>query len=174
MIPRILHWLNRCIPHVLHWLSRCILAGIFIYSGYIKVENGWGSTLQFSGVLAKYQLFPDAYIWPIAEYFPWFEITLGLLLLIGWKFIRYIAGAATALLVFFIAILTITYFRGIEANCGCFSFDDRISPKTIARDSLILIPALYLLITGSLRNRRLKNENPEPGIQNPEPDKQQP
>jgi putative oxidoreductase len=165
MIPRVLQWLNRHLPHILHWLSRCILAGLFIYSGYIKMQNGWLSTLQFSAVLAKYQLFPDRFLWPIAEYFPWVEITLGLFFLIGWKFIRYVAGAATALLLFFMAILTITYLRGIDANCGCFSMDDRISPGTIARDSLILIPALYLLFTGSLLKRRLKNKNPEPGIE---------
>jgi putative oxidoreductase len=147
------------ILRILHWLSRCILAGIFIYSGYIKAEN----QLQFAGAVAGYKLFPEAFIWPIAEYFPWTEIALGILFMIGWK-IRYVAGAATALLLFFTVILTITYFRGIEANCGCFSFDDRISLKTIARDSLILIPALYLWIAEPRLRSRLKKENAAPGL----------
>ena len=147
-----LQWLCRDIPYRLHWLSRLILAGVFLYSGYIKLQNPW----QFAGVLTGYQLFPDVLIGPIADYFPWVEIALGLLFLIGLK-IRYVAAVATALLLFFIVILTITNIRGLDANCGCFSFDDKISPMTIARDSLILIPALYLLIAEPLLKRRLKH-----------------
>lgn len=108
-------------------------------------------------MLYLYELFPNEYVPIIARYFPWFEMALGFLLLVGLRYkIRYLAGIATALLLFFIAILAITYFRGIDADCGCFSFDEPISPKTIARDSLILIPAVYLLFAGPmLRRRRL-------------------
>jgi len=129
---------------ILHWLCRLILAGIFLYTGYIKLR----SPLQFAAVLAGYQLFPDALILPMADYFPWIEIALGVLLLVGWK-IRYVAVAACALLASFLAVLSITYFRGIEANCGCFSFEDRISFLTLGRDTLILLPALFLALTGA-------------------------
>jgi putative oxidoreductase len=169
MTARIMRWLFPCflstkqdkvcshVSCILHWLFRFILAGIFIYSGYIKVE----SPLLFEAVLYRYDLFPNQYVPIMAQYFPCFEIALGLFLLIGfrWK-IRYLAGASTVLLLFFIVILAITYLRGIEADCGCFSFEDRISPKTIARDSLMLIPALYLLLAGPLLRRHLKNKNP--------------
>jgi len=127
----------------LNWLSRFILAGIFLYSGYVKVE----SPLLFEAVLYSYDLFPNPYVPAMARYFPWAEIALGMLLLIGFKRkIRFLAGASTLLLLFFIVILAITYFRGIETDCGCFGFDDPISLKSIARDSLMLIPALYLLL----------------------------
>ncbi len=169
MIVRIIKWLFPCflslnqnkacihIPCILHWLFRFILAGIFLYSGYIK----WESPLLFEAVLYGYDLFPNEYVPAMARFFPWVEMGLGLALLIGfrWK-IRYLAGAATLLLLFFIAILTITYVRGIEADCGCFSFDDPISPYTIARDSLMLIPALYLLFAAPLFHRCLKKPNP--------------
>lgn len=127
------------ILRIFHWLSRCILAGIFLYTGYIKIR----SPLQFAAVLSGYQLFPDALILPVADYFPWIEVALGVLLLAGWK-IRYFAAAACVLLASFLTVLTITYFRGIDANCGCFSFEDRISLLTIGRDTLILLPALFL------------------------------
>ena len=165
MIVRIIQWLfpcllllnrDRCcihIPCILHWFSRFILAGIFLYSGYIK----WDSPLLFEAVIYKYELFPNLYVPFMARYFPWVEMGLGLALLIGFKRkIRYLAGAATLLLLFFIAILTITYLRGIEADCGCFSFEDPISPMTIARDSLMLIPALYLLGAEHLFRRDAK------------------
>jgi len=124
-----------------------------LYSGYIK----WDSPLLFEAVIYKYELFPNLYVPFMARYFPWVEMGLGLALLIGFKRkIRYLAGAATLLLLFFIAILTITYLRGIEADCGCFSFEDPISPMTIARDSLMLIPALYLLGAEHLFRRDAK------------------
>ncbi len=144
------------IPCILHWLFRIILAGIFIYSGYVK----WESPLLFEAVLYTYDLFPRSSIPLITGCFPWVEMALGLSLLIGFgKKIKYLAGAAAALLLFFIAIITITYFRGIEADCGCFGFDDPISPIAIIRDSLILIPALYLLFADALLKKRIQKLN---------------
>jgi uncharacterized membrane protein YphA (DoxX/SURF4 family) len=137
---------------VLHWLCRLILAGIFLYSGYVKIQE----PLQFAVAIAGYKLVPESFIFPFATYLPWLEIALGLGILIGWK-IRYFSLAAAALLLFFIVVLAITIGRGIEANCGCFSLDERISPKTIARDSLILIPALYLMAEPRLRRRWQKS-----------------
>jgi uncharacterized membrane protein YphA (DoxX/SURF4 family) len=141
MIPRI--------ARVLHWISRFLLAGIFLYTGYIKIE----SPLQFSAILYGYKLFPNSLILPLTHYFPWVEIALGILLLAGWK-IRYVSLAACGLLATFIAVLATTYFRGIEANCGCFSFDDRITPLTILRDGLIILPAIYLSAESALQARR--------------------
>jgi len=133
---------------IIHWLCRLTLAGIFFYTGYIKIQ----ATLQFAVTLSGYQLIPEQFIFPIATYFPWIEILLGVGLLIGWK-IRYFAAAATALLLLFSLLLAITYFRGIEANCGCFSFDDPISPITILRDGIIVLPAIYLLLEDRIRAR---------------------
>jgi putative oxidoreductase len=133
---------------ILHWTCRGLLAGIFLYTGFIKVE----SPLQFAAVLFGYKLFPDSLILPLSHYFPWIEIALGILLLIGWR-IRYVSMGACGLLATFIVILAVTYLRGIEANCGCFSFDDRITALTVARDALIILPALYLVAEPMLRSR---------------------
>ena len=126
-----------------------MLAGIFLYTGYIKLD----SPLQFAAVLSGYKLFPDSLILPLTYYFPWVEIALGILLLIGWK-IRYVSLGACGLLATFIAVLTVTYLRGIDADCGCFSFDDRITPLTILRDGFIILPAIYLAAESALRVRR--------------------
>ena len=132
----------------LHWLCRLVVAGVFIYSGYVKVQN----PLQFAVAISGYQLVPENLIYPMAQYLPWVEVALGFAVLIGWK-IRYFASAVSALLLFFMVVLTITYLRGIEANCGCFSMDDPISPLTIIRDSIFLIPALYLVFEKRIRSR---------------------
>ncbi len=133
---------------ILHWLSRFILAGVFIYSGYLKSR----ATLQFAVAITGYKLVPENMILPLATYLPWIEIVLGLALLIGWK-IRYFSIAAALLLLSFMVVLAITYFRGIETSCGCFSFDEPISPLTLLRDSLFLIPAVYLTFESRFRTR---------------------
>jgi uncharacterized membrane protein YphA (DoxX/SURF4 family) len=133
---------------ILHWLCRLILAGVFIYSGYVKVQE----TLQFAVAISGYKMVPENLIYPMAKYLPWVEIFLGLAILIGWK-IRYFSAATAALLFFFIVVLAITISRGIEASCGCFGLDEKISPLTILRDSLFLIPALYLVLEPQLTKR---------------------
>ncbi len=148
--------MNPTLRIVLHWLCRIALGVVFIYSGYVKVQ----ATLQFAVALTGYKLIPDRFIFPIATWFPWFEIALGLLILIGWK-IRWSSVAASALMLFFIVLLSVTLARGIETNCGCFGFGDRITWKTIARDGSLLIPALFLVVESRwhklIRESRLKN-----------------
>lgn len=140
--------MKKVVLGALHWASRLGLAGIFLYSGYVKLQ----APLEFAAAVAGYQLVPVNLIYPVAQYFPWLEVVLGLLLLIGWK-MRHWAIAASALILFFIVILTITYARGIEAACGCFGFGEKISLLTILRDSLFLLPALFLVWERRLRGR---------------------
>jgi hypothetical protein len=151
------------ILQILHWGCRVVLAAMFFYTGYVKIK----SPLQFAVTLMGYELFPEALIPFFAQWFPWAEIALGVFLIfngvifgeksVKWK-TRYIAAATTALLLFFTVILSITYFRGIDANCGCFDFNSKISPLTIFRDSIILIPALYLLFE---RRKSAKSDESE-------------
>ena len=85
---------------ILHWICRLGLAGIFLYTGYIKLE----SPLQFAAILYGYKLFPTSLIMPLTRYFPWIEIALAVLLLVGWR-MRYVALAACGLIVAFISVL---------------------------------------------------------------------
>ena len=150
---------------ILHWGCRVVLAGMFFYTGYIKIK----APLQFAVTLLGYDLFPEAWIPFFAQWFPWAEIVLGVFLLIGWK-MRYVAAATTALMLFFTVILSITYFRGIDANCGCFDFNSKITPLTILRDSVILLPALYLLFERRKPAKSEKSENSEKSPGNVEVD----
>ncbi len=131
---------------LIHWACRLFLTAVFLYSGIVKLQQ----PLQFAVALAGYQLLPEQFILPISNLFPWVEVLLGVTILTGWK-IRYSATFATGLLLFFSLLLTITYLRGIDANCGCFSFDDPISPMTIIRDGLIVIPAIFLMAENRIR-----------------------
>ncbi len=126
---------------IIHWLCRFLLGGVFIYSGYIKAT----ATLQFAVAITGYQIVPEQYIFPVARYFPWVEIALGLIVLSGFK-IRWSSVAAAGLMLFFITLLSITLYRGIDTNCGCFGFADRITWKTLLRDGSFFVPAMFLVI----------------------------
>jgi uncharacterized membrane protein YphA (DoxX/SURF4 family) len=58
---------------ILHWLSRVVLAVVFIWSGWVKFRE----PLQFAVAITGYRIIPDQYAFPIARYFPWLEIALG-------------------------------------------------------------------------------------------------
>jgi uncharacterized membrane protein YphA (DoxX/SURF4 family) len=133
---------------ILHWASRIILAATFLYSGYVKIQ----SPLEFAGALAGYKLFPADLIIPVTYYLPWIEVALGASLLVGWK-IRYFAAFTIGLLSLFTLILVVTYLRGIDAECGCFGMGGPISPLTIARDGLFLVPAVFLGLEARIRRR---------------------
>lgn len=133
---------------ILNISARIVVAGAFIYAGIIKVQG----QLQFAATIESYKLVPTAFIPWIVSFLPWFEIVLGAFLLVGWKS-RWFGAVAALLLLSFIAAMGITYARGIEADCGCFGPGDRISPRTLLRDAMFLIPALFLVFQPRRRLR---------------------
>jgi putative oxidoreductase len=136
------------ILRILHWACRLFLGGIFIYAGYTKIEN----PLQFAAAVEAYKLIsPDMVIW-VVKVLPWLEIVIGGALLLG-IMVRYTAAFAGAFLVFFIGVMLVTYLRGIEADCGCFGVGERISPLILSRDTLFILPALFLTIQPWLESR---------------------
>lgn len=129
---------------ILEWGFRLFLAGLFFYAGFVKAYPP-EQRLVFEMDLSSYQLFPLWAVIALAYVLPWFEMVLGVLLLVGWK-LRYVAVVAGVLLVAFVGLMAITYLRGIEANCGCFASDEPISPTTLARDSLFIVMAGFLAV----------------------------
>ncbi|MFQ5778262.1 MAG: MauE/DoxX family redox-associated membrane protein [Terriglobia bacterium] len=127
---------------VLGWVCRLTLGGLFIYAGFTKLYPAEHRFL-FEIALDTYQLLPAPAVIAVAFFLPWLEVALGVLLLGGWK-LHYIATFISALLAVFIGAMSITYARGIEANCGCFGFGEPITPTTLARDGLMLAMAIFL------------------------------
>ncbi len=125
---------------ILDIIARLIIGGAFIYAGVVKIQG----PLQFAATLESYRLLPQVLVPWAVTILPRVEVALGAMVLVGWKR-RYFGAAAAVLLVIFIGAMGITYARGIEADCGCFGPGDRISPLTLLRDTLFLVPALYLI-----------------------------
>ena len=126
---------------ILTWASRIFLGVIFVYAGYTKLS----AELQFAIAIEGYQLLPEWSVLYVAQYLPWVEVALGVMILTGWK-LRYFAAGGAGLLGTFILAMAVTYARGIDADCGCFGLGEKISPFTLARDTLFLLPAVFLAV----------------------------
>lgn len=133
---------------VLEWFCRLVLGALFFFAGYTKL----GNPFLFEMAVDTYQLLPPAGVIVVARALPWLEIVLGMLLLRGWK-LNYVATFTALLMGAFLLAMSITYARGIEANCGCFGFDEPISPQTLARDSLLFAFAVFLAIYAWRKNK---------------------
>jgi uncharacterized membrane protein YphA (DoxX/SURF4 family) len=133
---------------ILQWLARLFLAGLFLYAGYVKLQNPF----LFEMAVDSYQLLQPTGVIIVARTLPWMEIALGLLLLAGWK-LPYFSTFTALLLGFFLAMMAIAYSRGIEATCGCFGFGEQVSRRTLARDAGLFAVAVYLAVYSWKRRR---------------------
>jgi uncharacterized membrane protein YphA (DoxX/SURF4 family) len=113
--------------------ARWILGGTFIYASFHKII----SPSDFAKIVYGYDLFPHARINPIAILIPFLELVTGLALIICF-YPRSAAFIINALLLAFIAVLSINLIRGHEFDCGCFATaqsNDTGSPGlTLVRD----------------------------------------
>ena len=137
---------------ILEWIARLGLGALFIYAGYAKLQHPFIFEMAVDG----YQLLPPTGVIIVARGLPWLEVVLGLVLWTGWK-LPYSATFTALLLGVFLVMMGITYARGIEAACGCFGTSEPISPRTLARDSLIFAAAA-VLAGRAWRQRRRKSE----------------
>jgi uncharacterized membrane protein YphA (DoxX/SURF4 family) len=122
---------------ILSIISRLALAAIFIYSAYAKLKAPW---FVFAASIDSYRMLPSsATIW-IAKTLPWFELFLGVLLVIGFR-VRWVAVTCGVLLAGFWLSMLRAYLKGMDIDCGCFGPGERISVLTLLRDSLMVILA---------------------------------
>jgi len=148
-----------------HWLliGRILLAGIFLAAGIAKLREPW---LQFAVSINTFKIVPDSMLEPIARTLPWFEVILGLAILSG-IWLKWTSTLATLILAGFLSLLIRSWALGLDVDCGCFGSGEPLGPKTIARDSLMLI--LSLIVTfGAFRLGRGRassgRSNNEPSI----------
>ena len=139
------------------WAGRAVLGGLFLFAGYTKLR----SPFLFEMAVDAYRLLPPWGVIVVARSLPWLEIALGVLLLAGWM-LRYTSSFTALLLGFFVATMAITYSRGVEASCGCFGFGEPISPKTLARDSVLVLLAVFLAGFSWRKHRKQLRETPHP------------
>ena len=128
---------------ILSTLLRVGIGGLFVFAGVNKLLD----PLEFLEELARYQLWPEAYVWKLVVWFlPTLEIVLGGSLLAGfWK--REAAGLLLGLTALFTLAILLSWSRGLNISCGCFGpwkYGDSYL-GWIVRD-VLLMTALSLLL----------------------------
>jgi uncharacterized membrane protein YphA (DoxX/SURF4 family) len=130
-------------------LARIALAAVFLWAAYAKLRDPW---MIFAMEIDAMHIVPGAAVEFLARTMQWFELLLGVLLVIGMQ-MRYVASMATALLAVFFVTLLVLYLRGFQGDCGCFGPGEQLGPKTLARDGALL--ALSIWVTWrAFRTRR--------------------
>jgi uncharacterized membrane protein YphA (DoxX/SURF4 family) len=133
------------------WISLLVrlgLAGVFLVAGALKVTDLDAN----SRAVIAYELMPnDVAIW-VGRLQPFFEIGLGLFLLVGLA-TRIAAWIAAGVLVVFIAGISSAWARGLNIECGCFNKGGQLAPgetpnylPSILWDVFYLAMAIFLIL----------------------------
>lgn len=123
------------------------LAAVWFASGAIKAADAD----QTWAAVHAYQVLPDALVDPVATLLPWFELALGLLLLLGVG-TRLVAVLSAVVLVLFMAGVAQAWARGLSIDCGCFGGGGEVAPgdtsygTELLRDTGFLALAAWLII----------------------------
>ena len=101
----------------------------------------------------SYKMLPMWAVEWMARVLPWFELTLGALLIIG-AGLRWIGSISSGLLLVFIGAMTRAKILGLEINCGCFGNNEKLGTATLVRDSSLLVLALAVTVGAFLIKKR--------------------
>lgn len=143
---------NFPVMRILLLVGRVLLGAVFLYAAYTKLRQPWQI---FAMSINSYNLLPEWAVIFVARTLPAFELLLGVLLLLGYQ-LRYVAAASSALLLFFLAVMVRSYFKGQGIDCGCFGVGEALSVKTLARDALLATVSLALTVAGFVQARRAR------------------
>lgn len=126
-------------------IVRCILGGIFIYASIDKIT----APAHFAKIIYGYYLFPEYAINLIAIFLPYLEFFSGIALVMG-IYPRSAAIILGSLLLFFSVAISINLIRGVEFDCGCFSFDEPgyffSAEQLLLRDIVLFAVSAYLTL----------------------------
>jgi uncharacterized membrane protein YphA (DoxX/SURF4 family) len=99
---------------------RLLVGALFVAAGALKV----GHFNDLAAAIAGFRILPEGAIAPLAVVLPFFEIGLGMYLIVG-LFTRTAAIVAALQLIVYAAAIASAVIRHIPANCGCFGPQDQ-------------------------------------------------
>jgi uncharacterized membrane protein YphA (DoxX/SURF4 family) len=145
-------------PRALLILGRIALGLIFLFAAYSKLyfDGAWhwrDYQFFFAMAIDSYKMLPLSVVQWMARFLPWFELSLGVLLMIGVG-VRWVGSITSALLLVFIGAMTRAKILGLEINCGCFGNNEKLGTATLIRDGSLLVLALAVTIGAFLIQKR--------------------
>jgi uncharacterized membrane protein YphA (DoxX/SURF4 family) len=126
-------------------LARLTLGGVLFAAGWLKIFTPAKSQMA----VRAYEVLPNSVANFLGIFLPWFEVGLGVLLILGIG-VRLSALFGGALMVVFIAAISQAWARGLSIDCGCFGGGGTVDPgetkylSEIVRDFGLALLALYL------------------------------
>ena len=149
-------------------VSRLTLGGVLFVAGYLKVDK-----LEISQMAVRsYELLPI----PVANFLgltlPFFEVVIGLLLIVG-AATRVVAALGGFTMFIFIIAIAQAWARGLSIDCGCFGDGGAVAPgetkylESILRDIGFALLGFYLIrypVTKfALEKNKSLQQKPTPG-----------
>ncbi len=142
-------------------LIQLLVGATFIFSGYVKMVDpiGFGYKLEEyfeADVLNMEFLIPYALV--IAIFVVVYELTLGVMLIIGYKR-KFTLWSMLAMILFFTLLTFYTAYWHKVTDCGCFGDAIKLSPwATFWKDVLLTVLILFLLLRKQDVIELLKNK----------------
>ena len=132
---------------ILVQIARLVVAGLFIFSGFVKLVDPIGSQYKFEeyfseGVLNLEFLIP--YALPFAIFLIIAEIVLGFALLVGWK-AKFTVNSLKIIILFFLFLTWYSAYFNKVTDCGCFGDAIKLSPwETFWKDVILTILIFFI------------------------------
>ena len=127
-------------------IARLILGGTLIAAGYLKIDELDKSKMA----VRAYELLPVSLANFLGTTLPFFELGVGLLLVLG-AATRITAGLSAILMIAFMIGISQAWARGLSIDCGCFGGGGQVAPgeadylTPLLRDTGLALLALYLV-----------------------------
>jgi uncharacterized membrane protein YphA (DoxX/SURF4 family) len=127
-------------------VCRLTLGGVLFVAGFLKVDK-----LEVSQMAVRsYELLPIPVANFLGQTLPFFEVVIGLLLILG-AATRAVAALGGFTMFIFIIAIGQAWARGLNIDCGCFGGGGTVAPgetrylQEILRDAGLVAMALFLL-----------------------------
>jgi uncharacterized membrane protein YphA (DoxX/SURF4 family) len=126
-------------------VCRLTLGGVLLVAGYLKI----GKTEISQMAVRSYELLPVSIANFLGLTLPFFEVVIGLLLIVG-AATRVVAALGGFTMVIFIIAIAQAWARGLNIDCGCFGGGGTVDPgqtrylQEILRDAGLVAMALFL------------------------------
>jgi uncharacterized membrane protein YphA (DoxX/SURF4 family) len=128
-------------------VARLGLAAVWLTSGFLKAIDPDQTYIA----VRAYDVLPAIGVEVVAGILPWFEIALGVLLLIGVG-IQAVGVLSILLLLGFVAGVSQAWARGLLIDCGCFGGGGAVAPgqtayvQELLRDTGFIVLAAWLVV----------------------------
>lgn len=130
------------------WTARIVLGAVFVFSGWVKAEDPWGTIFKLGDYFAAWGMNPPSEMLVIGSFgLSAFEFILGVMLITGC--FRRVVGWLTLATMSVMTLLTLyIVIADPVSDCGCFGDAIKLTngqtfAKNVVLTAIAVIPALY-------------------------------